>query len=109
MQLVIEFIIPKLLMAEHVSSGTPLIIRSSKLYLHVGDRNTKKLHTQIQVHLSVILICFLHLISARNMQHTETVYVSKPNYRTFSTVKIRSTVVAPPSPIFTATVFMHRE
>jgi hypothetical protein len=30
---VIEFIIPKLLKAQHVSSGTPLIIRSSKLYL----------------------------------------------------------------------------
>jgi hypothetical protein len=32
MQLVIESIIPKLLKAQHVSSGTPLIIRSSKLY-----------------------------------------------------------------------------
>ena len=30
---VIEFIIPKFLKAQHVSSGTPLIIRSSKLYL----------------------------------------------------------------------------
>ena len=30
---VIEFIIPSLLKAQHVSSGTPLIIRSSKLYL----------------------------------------------------------------------------
>ena len=28
---VIEFIIPKCLKAQHVSSGTPLIIRSSKL------------------------------------------------------------------------------
>jgi len=34
MQLVIEFIIPKFIEgAQHVSSGTPLIIRSSKLYL----------------------------------------------------------------------------
>jgi len=33
MQLVLEFIIPKLLKAQHVSSGTQLIIRSSKLYL----------------------------------------------------------------------------
>ena len=30
---VIEFIIPNLLKAQHVSSGKPLIIRSSKLYL----------------------------------------------------------------------------
>jgi hypothetical protein len=30
---VIEFIITKFLMAEHVSRGTPLIIRRSKLYL----------------------------------------------------------------------------
>jgi len=30
---VIEFIIPEFLKAQHVSSGTPLIIRSSKLYL----------------------------------------------------------------------------
>jgi hypothetical protein len=29
---VIEFIIPKFLKTQHVSSGTPLIIRSSKLY-----------------------------------------------------------------------------
>jgi len=33
MQLVILFIIPKLLKAQYVSSGTPLIIRSYKLYL----------------------------------------------------------------------------
>jgi len=33
MQLVIEFITPSLVKAQHVSSGTPLIIRSSKLYL----------------------------------------------------------------------------
>ena len=33
MQLTIEFITPNLLKAQHVSSGTPLIIRSSKLYL----------------------------------------------------------------------------
>jgi len=32
-QLVIEFIIPKLLKAQHVLTGTPLIIRSPKLYL----------------------------------------------------------------------------
>ena len=31
---VIEFIIPKFLQAQHISSGTPLIIRSSKLYFH---------------------------------------------------------------------------
>jgi len=31
---VIEFIIPKFLKAQHVSSGTPLIIRSPKVYLH---------------------------------------------------------------------------
>jgi len=30
---VIEFIFQSLLKAQHVSSGTPLIIRSSKLYL----------------------------------------------------------------------------
>jgi len=33
MQLVLEFIIPKLLKTQRVSSGTPLIIRSSKPYL----------------------------------------------------------------------------
>ena len=30
---VIEFVIPKIFKAQHVSSGTPLIIRNSKLYL----------------------------------------------------------------------------
>jgi len=33
MQLEVEFIIPELLKAQHVSSGIPLIIRSYKLYL----------------------------------------------------------------------------
>jgi hypothetical protein len=33
MQLAIDIIIPDSLKAEHVLSGTPLIIRSSKLYL----------------------------------------------------------------------------
>jgi hypothetical protein len=33
MQLEIEFIVPELLKAQHVSSGIPLIIRSYKLYL----------------------------------------------------------------------------
>jgi len=33
MQLIIELIIPKFLKTQHDSSGTPLIIRSSKLYL----------------------------------------------------------------------------
>jgi len=37
MQLVIEFIIPKFIEeAQHFSSGTPLIIRSSKVYLQPG-------------------------------------------------------------------------
>jgi hypothetical protein len=30
---IIEFIIPSFFKAQHVSSGTPFIIRSSKLYL----------------------------------------------------------------------------
>jgi hypothetical protein len=33
--LVIEFIIPKFLKAQYVSSGTTLIIRSSRLYLQL--------------------------------------------------------------------------
>ena len=46
---VIEFIISKFLKAQHVSSGTPLIIRSSKLYLQplvyipIGDRPLPRL------------------------------------------------------------------
>jgi hypothetical protein len=43
------------------------------------------------------------------MEHTKTVYVTKPNYRTFSTVSIHIIGVAPTSPIFTAPVFVYLE
>jgi len=47
---VVKFIIPKFLKVQHVSSGTPLIIRSSKLYLQslvyrpYGDRSLSRLN-----------------------------------------------------------------